>query len=116
MDFDDGDEEEQQPLPELGPPSTKHGGGAAAADDVKGVFAHVDLDAFYAQVERSLDKSLVGIPLGVVQYNPYGNLADLPVEANRRMDHSNGSLIAVSYEVRGRGPNEHVPRLCDFQS
>lgn len=41
----------------------------------------------------------MGIPLGVVQYNPYGDLADLPVEANRRMDHSNGSLIAVSYEV-----------------
>lgn len=46
-----------------------------------------------------MDPSLTGIPLGVVQYNPYGNLADLPVEANRRMDHSNGSLIAVSYEV-----------------
>lgn len=47
-----------------------------------------------------MDPSLVGVPCGVIQYNPYGNLADLPVEANRRMDHSNGSLIAVSYEVR----------------
>lgn len=53
-------------------------------------------------MERSLDPSLVGIPAAVVQYNPYSDLADLPVEANRRMDHSNGSLIAVSYEVRGR--------------
>lgn len=60
-----------------------------------------------------MDPSLNGIPLGVVQYNPYGNLGDLPVEANRRMDHSNGSLIAVSYEVGactvipGPNPRKH---------
>jgi hypothetical protein len=51
-------------------------------------------------VERSLDPSLMGIPAAVIQYNPNGNLADLPVEANRRMDTSDGSIIAVSYEVR----------------
>lgn len=72
------DEEREEAYEEssgLGPPSTvldgtagasgKGGGGAGGGgDDVKAVFAHVDLDAFYAQVERSLDKSLEGIPLG----------------------------------------------------
>lgn len=41
-------------------------------------------------VERSLDPSLRGIPLAVCQYNPYGNLADLPKDAMRRMNDSNG--------------------------
>lgn len=73
---DDGDEEHDEEYEHsgLGPPSTTRdvGTGAAAVagkgggvdDDIKAVYAHVDLDAFYAQVERSLDPSLVGIPLG----------------------------------------------------
>ncbi len=102
----DDDEEEEEALEALDPPPSTAAAAAAAAagsgggDDLKFAIAHVDLDAFYVQVERSLDPSLMGIPAAVIQYNPNGDLADLPVEANRRMDASDGSIIAVSYEVR----------------
>ena len=39
----------------------------------------------------------------VVQYAPSGNLTTQTVYQNRRVDHSNQSLIAVSYEARARG-------------
>jgi hypothetical protein len=60
-------------------------------------------DAFYAQVERCRDPSLRDVPLGIVQYNPYGSLETVKPEDDRRVNESNGSLIAVSYEARRKG-------------
>lgn len=44
-----------------------------------------------------------GKPLGVAQYNPFGDLATRRPDENRHMNNSNGSLIAVSYEARAFG-------------
>jgi nucleotidyltransferase/DNA polymerase involved in DNA repair len=46
---------------------------------------------------------LRGKPLGVAQYNPFGDLATRRPDENRHMNNSNGSLIAVSYEARAFG-------------
>jgi nucleotidyltransferase/DNA polymerase involved in DNA repair len=54
------------------------------------------------QVEQRLDPSLRGVPMAVVQYNP-NDPQDLEVGDNRRVDDSDGSLIAVSYEARAAG-------------
>ncbi len=69
------------------------------------VVAHVDLDAFYCAVERARDPTLAGLPLGVAQYNPFeeGGVTTLAPDAARRLNDSNGSLIAVSYEARAAG-------------
>ena len=66
------------------------------------VVAHIDMDCFYVQVERSLNPELRGKPVAVVQYNPFGDLATLKPSDNR-IGISNGSLIAVSYEARAVG-------------
>jgi hypothetical protein len=47
------------------------------------------------QVEVRQHPELQGKPLGVVQYNPYGNLETRGPDENRIMNASNGSLIAV---------------------
>ena len=60
-------------------------------------------DAFYAQVECKLHPHLVGLPLGVCQYNPFGDLSTHTPTEERQMNDSNGSLIAVSYEARRFG-------------
>lgn len=65
------------------------------------VIAHVDLDCFYVQVERSINKELMKKPVAVVQYNPFGDLKSLRPEDDRLVN--NGSLIAVSYEARSKG-------------
>lgn len=73
------------------------------------VLAHVDLDAFYAQVEALRDSDrLRGKPLGVVQYNPYGDLKTLSPDDDRLLHSSNGSLIAVSYEARAFGVKRNM--------
>lgn len=65
------------------------------------VIAHIDLDCFYVQVERSLDPTLRNKPVAVVQYNPFGDLRTYLPSDNRIV--SSGSLIAVSYEARAAG-------------
>jgi DNA polymerase eta len=95
--------------------SSRSGGGSR-------VVALVDLDCFYCVCERFLDPTLNGVPLAVLQYNPYENSKDgtaiggvvsLPAEpASARIVYKggklrmpsaqNGSIIAVSYEARAR--------------
>ena len=88
--------------------------------------ALIDMDCFYCACERALDPSLVGLPMAVVQYNPYenskssgggeniGGVVSLPAQpAAARVAvrdgrvllpaAQNGSIIAVSYEARERG-------------
>ena len=48
-----------------------------------------------AQVEAKQHPELQGKPVGVVQYNPYGNLETRGPDEKRIMNASNGSLIAV---------------------
>ncbi|KAJ9529662.1 hypothetical protein QJQ45_014431, partial [Haematococcus lacustris] len=79
--------------------------------------AHVDLDAFYTQVEVGRNPALRGRPVGVVQYNPNGDLRTLPPEAPRIFPTTLSSLIAVSYEARARGvkrgmSGSEARRLC----
>lgn len=65
------------------------------------IVAHIDMDCFYCQVERVRDTSLMGKPMAVVQYNPFGDLKMLRPEENRVVN--SGSIIAVSYEARAKG-------------
>lgn len=91
--------------------------------------ALIDMDCFYCACERALDPSLIGVPMAVVQYNPFennqqhrahgsaggaGGVSSYPAEpaAARVVVRNgkillksgiNGSIIAVSYEARARG-------------
>ena len=77
------------------------------------IIAHFDLDAFYVACERELNPSIINVPVGVSQYNPYAEdlqdthyseitkrLVDYP---DKKKKNNNGSLIAVSYEARTEG-------------
>lgn len=70
--------------------------------------ALVDLDAFYTQVEAQRNPVLQNIPMAVMQYNPFGDLATHRAEEERIMNDSNGTLIAVNYEARARGVKRYV--------
>ena len=74
------------------------------------VVAHIDMDCFYVQVERNLDPRIAGRPSAVAQYNPFGDLKTLPIEANRLDLANHGALIAVSYEARALGVKRNMSR------
>jgi len=77
------------------------------------VILHVDLDAFYVQVERSLNPQLMGKACAVAQYNPQGDLRDLPpLPPERRINRpDHAALIAVSYEARSLGVKRNDSRV-----
>lgn len=80
--------------------------GSSATDSSLRVVAHLDMDCFYVQAERSKDSSLIGKPVAVVQYNPFGDLRDKKIDDYRIV--GNGSLIAVSYEARAKGVKRNM--------
>lgn len=49
------------------------------------------------QVEEQAHPQLAGQPIAVIQYNPFGDLATIPTTADRTMNDSNGSIIALNY-------------------
>ena len=76
------------------------------SSDVR-VVCHIDMDAFYCQVECGLNPELKGKPIAVVQYNPSGGL-EVPTlrPSDNRCDVTNAeynSIIAVSYPARACG-------------
>ena len=71
---------------------------------------HPPACSFYAAVEAAIRPELAGVPLGVVQYNPFGDLSSHSAEEDRLQPESNGSLIAVSYEARAFGVKRCVRR------
>jgi len=88
---------------------------ASLSSSAPRIVAHFDLDAFYVGCERELNPAaLLGVPVAVCQYNPYGNLRETSSEevdkrlivrpgGKQHVDNNgdtNGSLIAVSYEAR----------------
>lgn len=54
---------------------------------------------------------LAGLPLGVVQYNPYGDLASHAADEDRLQPASNGCLIAVSYEAKAKGVKRYRQKV-----
>lgn len=81
-------------------------------------------DCFYCQVEARANPALRGKPVAVMQYNPWeagGRVTTRGAQDERIDNASNGSLIAVSYEVRIR-PGHHqscaprVGRACCMPS
>ena len=71
------------------------------------VVCHIDMDCFYVQVEIGLNPNLKGRPVAVSQYNPFGDLKTVRPMDNR-IQISNGSLIAVSYEARASGVKRNM--------
>eukprot|EP00892_Ulva_mutabilis_P005177 jgi/Ulvmu1/3030/UM015_0070.1 len=70
---------------------------------------HVDLDAFYAQVEEKAHPQLRGLSIAVIQYNPFGDLKTYREDEDRVFNDSNGSIIALSYgEARNLGVKRNM--------
>ena len=76
------------------------------------VVAHLDLDAFYCQVERAAHGIDANVPLVVAQYDPFerGGVRTRDQGARRilRDGLERHSLIAVSYEARARGVKRNM--------
>ena len=60
------------------------------------IILHIDLDCFYVQVERYLNNDLLNQCVGVVQYNPLGDVKTVGPHDNRILtsSHGFGGLIA----------------------
>ena len=108
------------PPPHIGPAPAPFRGSMSAP--LSRVVALIDMDCFYCACERALDPSLNGVPLAVLQYNPFQgdgsasasgvvSLPATPAAARivvkngklRMPSAANGSIIAVSYEARRSG-------------
>ena len=64
----------------------------------------IDMDCFYVAVERTLDRTLVGVPCAVCQYeSQQKDTKTVDRTENRKVTVGGASLIAVSYEARAAG-------------
>jgi DNA polymerase eta len=84
---------------------------ADAALPLARAVAHVDLDSFYVAVEAVRDPRRLppSLPIGVVQYNPRGSLANLPPDADRVLPAgARNSLIAVNHAARAAGVKRNM--------
>ncbi|CAM9788606.1 unnamed protein product, partial [Hapterophycus canaliculatus] len=94
------------------------GGGRGLAPALKAplrVIAHIDMDAFYAQIEQLRDSALTGRPVAVVQYPTSNhNIRDMAPDDARVVNDSASSIIAVSYEARPFGVKRNM-KAADAQ-
>ncbi|CAN0156114.1 unnamed protein product [Pylaiella littoralis] len=95
----------------LGPAVSAGGGrglGPAVREPLR-VIAHIDMDAFYAQIEQLRDAALTGRPVAVVQYpTSKHDIEDMGPDDNRVVTDSASSIIAVSYEARSFGVKRNM--------
>ena len=100
-------------------PSSRNG------ESLTRVVALIDMDCFYCACERALDSSLVGVPMAVVQYNPFQGdgsagakgVVSIPAEpVSARIAIRDGKVImnsaangSISKSLTPNNPRTHLP-------